>query len=96
MTISVENAAETYEDVAMDLNHSVQEVKNDSKKLLEDTYVEDGTSGSSIKEDDRMIGVKLPYRSISGTIPSMIKSWLKAQNQHCIALQGSRSLVKAV
>ena len=73
MTIAVEKAAETYEDVARDLNLSVEEVKKDSKKLLEDTYVDDGTTGGSIKEVDRMIGVKLPDGSFSGTIQSMMK-----------------------
>ena len=73
MTIAVEKAAETYKDVARDLNLSVKEVKKDSKKLLEDTYVDNGTTGSSIKEVDRMIGVKLPDGSFSGTIPSMMK-----------------------
>ena len=69
MTIAVEKAAETYEDVARDLNLSVEEVKKDSKKLLEDTYVDDGTTGGSKKEVDWMIGVKLPDRSFSGTPP---------------------------
>ena len=73
MTIAVEKAAETYKDVARDLNLSVEEVKKDSMKLLEDTYVDDGTTGSSIKVADRMIGVKLPDGSFSGTIPSMMK-----------------------
>ena len=45
----------------------------DSKKLLEDTYVDDGTTGGSKKEIDRMIGVKLPDGSFSGTIPSIMK-----------------------
>ena len=49
MTIAVEKAAETYKDVARDLNLSVEEVKKDSKKLLEDTYVDNGTNSSSKK-----------------------------------------------
>ncbi len=60
MTIAVEKAAETYKNIARDLNLSVEEVKNDSKKLLEDNYVDDGTTDGSMKEVDRMIGVKLP------------------------------------
>ena len=73
MTIAVEKAAETYKDVARDLNLSVEEVKKDSKKLLEDTDVDNGTTSGSKKEVDRMIGVKLPDGSFSGTIPSMMK-----------------------
>ena len=50
MTISVEKAAESLEEVAKDLNLSVQEVREDSKKLLEDIYVNDATtSGSKMK-----------------------------------------------
>ena len=78
MTIAIEKAAETYEDVANDLNLPVKEVKEDSRKLLEDTYVDDGTTGGSRKEVERMIGVKLKDESYSGTIPAMMKKvWLK-------------------
>merc|ERR1712030_80592 len=73
MTIAIERAAETYEEVAKDLNLSIQDVKDDSKKLLEDTYVDNGTTGGSKKEVQRMIGNKLPDGSYSGTIPSMMK-----------------------
>ena len=73
MTISVEKAAETFEEVAKDLNLSVQEVREDSKKLLENVYVDDGTTGGSKKEVDRMIGTKHSDGSFSGTIPSMMK-----------------------
>ena len=73
MTIAVEKAAETYEDVANDLNLHVKEVKEDSRKLLKDTYVNDGTTRGSRKEVERMIGVKLNDGSFSGTIPSMMK-----------------------
>ena len=69
MTIAVGKAAKTYKDVARDLNLSIEEVKKDSKKLFEDTYVDDG----SIKEVDRMISVKPPDGSFSETIPSMMK-----------------------
>ena len=47
MTISVKKAAKTFEDVTKDLNMSVQEVREDSKKLQEDVYVDDGTTGGS-------------------------------------------------
>ena len=59
MTIAVEKAAETFKDVAEDLNPTIEDVKNDSRKLLEDTYVNDGTTGGSRWEVERMIGVKL-------------------------------------
>merc|ERR1712105_419046 len=73
MTIAIERAAETYEEVAKDINLPIQEVKDDSKKLLEDTYVDDGTTGGNKKEVQRLIGNKLPDGSYSGTIPSMMK-----------------------
>ena len=44
MTIAVECAAETYPEVARDLNIDVDEVKEDSIKLLKDTYEDDGTT----------------------------------------------------
>ena len=49
MTPSVEKAAETYIEVAKDLKLSIDEVKEDSIKILEDTYVDNGTTGGSIK-----------------------------------------------
>ena len=57
----------------MDLNLSEEEFNKDSMKILEHTYVDDGTTSCSKKEVDRMIGVKLPNGSFSGTIPSMMK-----------------------
>ncbi len=56
MTIAVERAAETFEEVANDLNLDMDEVKEDSIKLLKDTYVDDGTTGGTKKQVDRMIG----------------------------------------
>ena len=47
MEISLEKATETFKDVAKDLNLSVKDVKEDSKKLLKDVYVDDGTTGGS-------------------------------------------------
>ena len=73
MTIAVEKAAETFKEVAKDLNLSVQEVREDSKKLLEHVYVSDGTTVGSKREVKRMIGTKLSNGSFSGTIPSMMK-----------------------
>ena len=77
MTIAVEKAAKSYEAVAKDLNLSVKEVKESSKKLRKDTYVYDGTTGGSRKQVERMIGIKLEDGSYSGTIPTMMKKvWL--------------------
>ena len=73
MTIAVEKAAKTYKDVTRDLNLAVEDVKDDSRKLLEDTYVNDSTIDRSRKEVDRMIGVKLEDGSFSSTIPAMMK-----------------------
>ena len=95
MTISVEKAAETFEEVTKDLNLSVQEVREDSKKLLEDVYVNDGTTGGSKKEVDRMIGTKLLDGSFSGTIPSMMKKvGLKLKTSVTSNLQDQEALSK--
>ena len=72
MTIAVEKAAETFKNVAKDLNLAIEDVKNDSRKLLEDTYVDDGTTRSSRREVESMIGVKLEDGSFFGTIPAMM------------------------
>ena len=73
MTISMEKAAETFEEVTNDLNLSIKDVKEDPKKLLEDFYVDDRTTGGSKREVDRMIGTKLSDGSFSGTIPSIMR-----------------------
>ena len=73
MTIAVERAAETYPEVARDLNIDVDEVKEDSIKLLKDTYVDDGTTGGTKKQVNRMLGFKMEDGSYSGTIPRMMK-----------------------
>ena len=52
MTISMEKAAETFEEVTKDLNLSIKEVREYSKKLLEDVYIDDGTTSGSKKEVD--------------------------------------------
>ena len=41
MTIAVERAAESFEEVANDLNLDAEEVKEDSIKLLKDVYIEE-------------------------------------------------------
>ena len=73
MTIAVEKAANSYEAVAEKLNLPVNEVKEDSKKLLQDTYVDDGTTGGSRRQVKRMLGTRLEDGSYSGTIPAMMK-----------------------
>merc|ERR1711895_355391 len=73
MTIAVERAAETFEEVAHDLNIDVEEVKKDSIELLKDTYVDDGTTGGTIKQVHRMLGSKMEDGSYSGTIPQIMK-----------------------
>merc|ERR1712240_452182 len=73
MTIAVERAAETYQEVAHDLNIDVEEVKEDSIKLLKDTYVDNGTTGGTKSKVDRMLGSKMEDGSYSGTIPRMMK-----------------------
>merc|ERR1712239_61014 len=73
MTIAVERAAETYQEVAHDLNIDVEEVKEDSIKLLKDTYVDNGMTGGTKKQVDRMLGSKMEDGSHSGTIPRMMK-----------------------
>ena len=72
MTISLEKGAETYQEVTKDLNLSITKAKEDSVNLLNDTYVDDGTT-EGYKNVDRMIRVKLKDRSFMGTIPSMIE-----------------------
>ena len=49
--MAVEKAAETFNEVPKDLNLSVQEEIEDSKKLLEDVHVNDGTTGGSKEEN---------------------------------------------
>ena len=73
MTIAVEKAAESYQDVAEDMNLDVNKVKDDSIKLLKDTYDDGRTTGGSKKQVKRMIGTKLEDGSFSGIIPRMMK-----------------------
>ena len=73
MMIAVKKAAESYKAVAEELNLLVNEVKEDSKKLLQDTYVDDGTTGGSRRQVERMLGTKLENGSYSATIPAMMK-----------------------
>merc|ERR1711873_99576 len=74
MTIAVEKASENYEEIAANLNLDKEIVKEDAKKLLLDTYVDDGAIGGRIKDVKRMLGEKLPDGSISGTTSKMMQS----------------------
>ena len=49
MLIAVEKAAETFKEVAEALDLNEEDVKEDAKKLLHNTYVDDGTTGGSKK-----------------------------------------------
>ena len=69
MTIAVERAAEAYQEVANDMNLDVEEVKEDSIKLLKDVYVDDGTTGGSQRQVDRILGSKMKEGNFTGTIP---------------------------
>ena len=74
MSIVVEKASETYKEVAEALNLEEEIVKEDAKKLLLDTYVDDGTTGGRAKDVHRILGEKLPDGSFSGTISRMMQS----------------------
>ena len=71
MSLSVECTAQTFKEVAEDKSLPVDEVKQDSSKLLLDTYMDDGTTGGSLKQVSRMMGTKLKSGQFSGTVPSM-------------------------
>ena len=44
-----------------------------TRKLLLDTYIDDGLTGGSKRQVSRMMGDKLADGSYSGTIPSMMR-----------------------
>ena len=73
MTIAVKKAANSYEAVAKKLNLPVNKVKEDSRKLLQDTYIDDGTTGGSRRQVERMLGTRLEDGSYSETISAMMK-----------------------
>ena len=73
MTIAVKKAADSYQAVAEKLNLPINKVKEDSRKLLQDTYVDDGTTGGSRRQVQRMLGTRLEDGTYSGTIPAMLK-----------------------
>ena len=74
MSITVEKASETYKEVAEALNLKEEDVKEDAKKLLHDTYIDDGTTGGRAKDVSRMLGEKLQDGSFSRTISRMMQS----------------------
>ena len=74
LSVAVEKASETWEKVAEDLKVLPEKVKEDSVKLREDSYVDDGTTGGSIEDVNRMQGIKGPNGEFSGTIPSMYRA----------------------
>ena len=73
MIISVEKASETYKEVAKDLELPEDEVRQDSLKLLLETYVDNGTTGGTKRQVSRMMGTKLTDGGYSGTIPYMMR-----------------------
>ena len=73
MTIAVKMAADSYQAVAEKLSLPINKVKEDSRKLLQDTYVDNGTTGGSRTQVQRMLGTRLKDGTYSGTIPAMLK-----------------------
>ena len=71
MSLAIKCAAQTYKEVAEDKSLPVKEVKQDSSKLLLDTYMDDGTTGGSPQQVSCMMGTKLMSGQFSGTVPSM-------------------------
>ena len=72
MSIAVERASKTAADVAAELNLPEELVMADSVKLVQDTYVDDGSTGGSQLDVDRMMGTFNPsLGQFIGTIPSM-------------------------
>lgn len=71
-SIAVEKAGETASDVAVELDLPEELVKADSVKLVPDTYVDDGSTGGSQLDVDRMMGTFNPsLGQFSGPILSM-------------------------
>ena len=56
MAITIEKDSETYQEVARNLNLPKDLVKENSRKLLLDTYVDDGTTGGSSEDVNRRLG----------------------------------------
>ena len=73
MTIAVEMAADSYQAVTEKMCVPINKVKEDSRKLLHDTYMDNGTTGGSRTQVQRMLGTRLKDGTYSGTIPAMLK-----------------------
>ena len=73
MTIVVDKVANSYQAVAEKLSLPINEVKEDSRKLLQDNYMDDGTTRGSRTQVQRMLGTRLKDGTYSGTIPVMLK-----------------------
>ena len=48
---------------------SLEEVEEDSIKLLKDVFVDDGTTGASQRQADKMLGYKMKDGNFSGIVP---------------------------
>ena len=71
MSIAVERAVETHSKVTDEKNLPPELVLQDSNKLVLDTYVDDGSTGGSVKDINRMMGNKSKDSQFNSTIPSM-------------------------
>ena len=95
MTIAVEKAANSYQAVAEKLNLPINEVKEDSRKLLQDTYVDNSATGGSRTQVLRMLGTRLKDGTYSGTIPAMLKQvGLKIKTIVTLVSQEPKDLAK--
>ena len=74
LSVAVEKASDNWQEVADLLNLDPEKVRQDSIKLREDNYVDDGNTGGSIEDVDRMQGIKNEQGEFTGTIPSMYRS----------------------
>ena len=74
MKIAVGRASEKWEAVAAMLGIDSSLVQKDAQKLLLDTYIDDGCTGGSAADVDRMQGSLKPNGQFSGTIPALVNS----------------------
>ena len=95
MMIAVEMAADSYQAVAEKLSLPINKVKEDSRKLLQDTYVDNGTTRGSRTQVQRMLGTRLKDGTYSGMIPAMLKQvGLKIKMIVTLVSHESEDLVK--
>ena len=59
--------------MANNFNLSIYEVKDDSIKLLNDIYMDNRTTGGSMRDVDRIIEFKLDNKSFTDTILSIMR-----------------------